>query len=130
MVYQQGILLLRLPYTSFFSGCLGLARSIFVRVGVLDIFCTSALFCCCSAACCCVLFVECLVQMQCEFQRYSSYFFVCACCALLRSAVFPKTCCCCYCCLLVLLGWLGSAWLRPLYSAYNLHNVKTSSYIR
>ena len=41
------------------------------QAGILDIFCTSALFCCCSAACCCLLFVGCLVQIQCEFQHYS-----------------------------------------------------------
>ena len=56
-------------------------------------------------------------------------FCVCACCALLWSAVFSKTCCCC-CCIMVLSGWLGSARRRPLYSSYNFHNVRTSPCIR
>ena len=40
-----------------FSGCLGSAWSIFARVRILVVFCTSALFICCLAACCCILFV-------------------------------------------------------------------------
>ena len=47
------------------------------------------------------------------------FFWLC----LLRSAVLR-------CCMLVLPGELGSAWLCPLCSSYNFHDVQRSSYIR
>ena len=56
----------------------------------------------------------------------TSYNLFCLC--LLCFAVLSKTCSCCCCCIL-LLGWLGSAQLRPVYSSYDFTMCRQSSYV-